>query len=243
MGCVRKQPQGEVLPPDPRRPQTAGEGSAGLGTDHRHPRPLSRLARKPVMRSIRAWLLRLRGMFGGAAADADLAAEFESHLQLHIDDNIRSGMTPAEAQRQARIALGGVEPTKERYRDRRGVPLLDTLRQDAIYDARMLRKNPGFTATAVITLALGIGAHTAIFSIVNAVLIRPLPFRDPARLAFVFGTDQRRGDRFDGTSYPAFLDWRRQNRSFEAMGAFANRSLTVATGVETTIVPGKRVTA
>src|SRR3954468_22994894 len=155
MGGVRKQPQGEVLPPDPRRPQTAGEGSAGLGTDHRHPRPLSRRARKPVMRSIRAWLLRLRGMFGGAAADADLAAELESHLQLHIDDNIRSGMTPAEAQRHARVALGGVEPTKERHRDRRGFPAVDALWQDGRYAVRVLRRRPLLLAATTLSIAIG----------------------------------------------------------------------------------------
>jgi putative ABC transport system permease protein len=195
------------------------------------------------MRSLRACLLRLGGLFRQGRRDAELAAELESHLQLHVDDNIRAGMTPDAARRDALITLGGVEATKERYRDQRGLPVLDTLRQDLVYAMRMLRKNPGFSATAVITLALGIGANTAIFSIVNAVLLRPLPFADPERLALVFATDTVRGNRYDVTSYPAFTDWREQNRSFQSMAAYASRSLTLGLPGESVVVPAKRISA
>jgi predicted permease len=194
------------------------------------------------MRSIRAWLLRFAGLFAGNAHDEELAAELESHLQLHTDDNVRAGMTPAEARRAAVLALGGVDATKERYRDRRGIPLLDTLRQDVTYAIRVLRKNPGFTLTAVVTIALGIGANTAIFSIVNAVLLRPLPFADPDRLVLIFATDARRGDRFDSASYPGFADWRDQNTTFESMAAFANRPMAIGTGDETVMAAGRRIT-
>jgi predicted permease len=195
------------------------------------------------MRRARAWLLRFAGSFSPARRDRDLAAELDCHLQLHVDDNLRAGMTPEEARRQALVALGGLEATKERYRDQHGIPLLDTLRQDLVYAARTLRKDRSFTAIAVVTLALGIGVNSAIFSVVNAVLLQPLSFREPGRLVMIFATDERSGDRYDVASYPAFVDWRAQNRSLENLAAFTIRNLTVRTGQETMVVQGKRVSA
>jgi predicted permease len=148
------------------------------------------------MRKLRELILRFGGLFNKQRKDRELDDELESHLQLHIEENLRSGMTPEEARRQAMLKLGGVESTKEAYRDQRGLPLLETLWRDVRFGARQLRRNPGFTAVAVLTLGLGIGANTAIFSLVHAVALKSLRVSEPDQLFFVTSGNN------DTLSYP-----------------------------------------
>jgi len=193
-----------------------------------------------VMRQLRAWLARLGGLFHRKRRDRELAAELESHLQLHIEDNLRAGMGAAEARREAFMKLGGVEQTKENYRDHRGLPFLETLLQDFRFAARMLLKNLGFTAVAVLTLAIGIGANTAIFSIVNGVLLQPLPYPRPEQLVVV----ARTAPRFDHpvpVSGPNFLDWRTRARQFQFLAGFDGRGFTVMFGNEPENILGAAV--
>ncbi len=169
------------------------------------------------MRRLRALLLRVAGLFRKERREHELAVELESHLQMHIEDNLRAGMNAVKARRQALIKLGGVEQTKEKYRERRGLPRFETLLQDFRYGLRVLGKNPGFTAVAVLTLALGIGANTAIFSLLNALVFRDLPVPHPEQLVR-FGAHAP-DDPYTALSVPMFEELGRSERVFS--GVFA----------------------
>ena len=173
--------------------------------------------------------------------ERELDEELRYHIERQTEQNIRLGMSPEEARRAARKAFGGVEQAKERSRDARGVRWLEDLWQDLRYGARMLVKAPNITLTAVITLALGIGANTAIFSVVNAVLLRPLPFKEPAALFTVWERNPQVGVEQNAVAPGAFLDWREQNHVFEHLAVFETRGFALTGEPEAERVTGASV--
>src|SRR6266853_1727424 len=164
--------------------------------------------------------LRLRSLFRWAQADQELDDELRDHLERITQEYVAQGMTQKEAHRRARLDLGGVEQTKEKCRDTRRVNWIQDFVQDLHYGVRTLRKSPGFTAVAVLTLALGIGANTTIFGVINATLLRPLPFPQPDRLVLVWGTSGKGHDNWSAISAPNFWDFQRQSKSFEGTAIF-----------------------
>jgi predicted permease len=176
---------------------------------------------------VRAWFVRLRGVFGRARRDRELAEELESHLHMQVEENLRAGLSPEEARRQALVKLGGVAQTLEECRGQRRLPLIETLIKDFRYGLRRLALSPGFTFVAVLSLALGIGANTAIFSLVNTALLRPLPVERPEQIVSLANGAGSRG--FPAFSYPNYRDLRdRSGEVFDGLYAYRFAPLSVS---------------
>jgi predicted permease len=156
-------------------------------------------------------------MFRPGHADEDFSAELESHVALHTEDGIRAGLSPADARRQALIRLGGVEQTRQTYRERHTLPWLESVLRDVRYALRGFRRNPIFTLTVIATLALGIGATTAVFSVVDRILFRSLPYAHDDRLVSIGTVHSLERQEFMMGGF--FFDWRDNQKPFEAMAA------------------------
>ena len=190
------------------RPPPARGRDPRLAADHRAGGPVpDRQTRGPPVRAIRRFLIRLLSSVSGRRDEQRLREELEEHLALQTAENVRAGLQPAEARRQAMLKLGAMEAIKEHYREEQGLPFFDVLQQDLRYAVRQVRRAPFVTAMATLSLAIGIGANAAIFTLVDRVLLQSLPVSDPHELVFV--TDQRsRRERSPRFSYPFYATLR-----------------------------------
>jgi predicted permease len=178
---------------------------------------------------------RIKNLFRKSKTERELQDELQAHLQLHINDNLERGMSPDEARKQAIIKLGGMEQTKELMRDQQTLPLFETFLQDTRYALRIMKKSPAFTCVAILTLALGIGANTAIFSVMRQVLLQRLPVSHPEELVLLYSPGPRDGhvssDEGDGSesfSYPMYLDLRDKNSVFSGLAAKADFPISIS---------------
>src|SRR2546421_3729051 len=187
--------------------------------------------------------LRLRSLFLGTQADQELDDELRDHLQRKTEEYVAQGMTQEEAHRRARLDLDGIEQTKEKCRDARRVNWIQDLILDLRYGLRMLAKSRAFTVVAILTLALGIGANTAIFSCINAWIIKPVPYPRSARLVVFATPDKTHGWTGENVTSPAdFFDFQRQYTSFEQIVGLAGAGLNLTGDGHPELVDGGRGT-
>jgi len=190
---------------------------------------------------IRGVWLKLRALLSPGRAERELDDEIRFHLEMETEENLRRGMDAGEARRRAYVAFGGVDRFREETHDARGTRWLEDLARDAGYGLRLLARSPGFTTAALLTLALGVGATTATFSIVQGVLLRPLPFPEADELVTVWLTNPAQGIDEDITSWPNFVDWREQASTLEHVVAVSNMRPTLTGEGEPEELLGARV--
>src|SRR5262249_599448 len=189
-----------------------------------------------ILQAIRSLLLRTRNIARRDRLDRDLDDELTAHLDLPIADNLRAGMSPGEARRNALLKLGGVQQTKESYRDLRGVPFFENLMQDLRFAMRIFRKSPGFSAVVVLTLALGIGASTAIFSLVYHGFLYPFPYRSPERLTGMNIVSPKEDFGRGMYHLDEVAAFRQRNHSFEDILAYGLWPMTYSHGADIVMV-------
>ena len=181
------------------------------------------------MKTLRRLFRRLTSWVTSARDEELLRAEFEEHLAMQAAENLRAGLSPIEARRQALLKFGSVEAIKDAYRDARGLPFLETLSRDTRHAIRGLRKTPAFTATVILTLGLGIGANTAVFAVIDSILIQPLPYPRAEALVGVWHTAPGLPGVPTGLgcSSSMYFTYRDENKTFEHFGVWRTGDASV----------------
>lgn len=195
------------------------------------------------MRQARALLLRLAGLISRRARERDVDAELNSHIELHVADVMRRGIPEIEARRQALIALGGMAQARERYRERGRMQWIDEFTHDVRYAARVLVSARGFSTTVVVVLALGIGSNAAIFSVVNALMLQPLPFFEPDRLVMIWEDASTHGFPRNTPAAGNYFSWHERNHTFADIAATRSATANLTADGPPELVMGRRVTS
>ncbi len=186
------------------------------------------------MRALRRFLTRMVNLAPRRAQDDRLREEIEEHIALQTAENLRAGLSPVEARRQAMLKFGGVEAMKQDYRAERGLPFIENLVRDVRFAFRVLRKSPGFTIAVVLTLALAIGANAVVFSVLNGLILRPLNVPQAESLYLI----ERASDKNTSQSYPDYLDLRDRNHSFDSLAAYSITQVAINAGEGPSLIWG-----
>ena len=195
------------------------------------------------MSRFRVFFHRLRGLLFKNRFERELHDEIHAHIEMQADDYRHQGLPDEDARYAALQRFGGVDQVKETYRERRSLPLIETTIQDLRYGMRRLAKNPGFTVIAVLMLALGIGANMGMFSVINTVLLRPLPYKQPDRLMIMWNQYGDKGQRLPRVSIPDFIDYQQQSRTFEQFAAALEGTATLTGNTEPEQVDRAHITS
>jgi putative ABC transport system permease protein len=196
-----------------------------------------------MMRRLRGFVARLAGWRGRARREREWEAEFESHFAMHVEDNMRAGMSADEARREALVKFGSVQSVKESMRDRSTLVFFETAWKDMRYALRGLRRSPGFAVTAILSLALGLGASLSVFTVVDNLLVRPLPYRNSSQLVMVWEANNERSFHHNIVSPGNYLDWKAQNDVFAGMAGLREKRAVLMDGDRAEEFGKLRVTA